>query len=176
MAAFDLTSSDVMTVLNSNNYQSATGQATGYFTLFNGNAETQVGNIEELKRLVVATRDSKVIRLSDIAKVSLEKSHDTYRASANGREAVVLAINAAPTANPINIAHDVLEMLPSLKSNMPSTMEVTSSMTRPLPSTNRSSEVIKTIAEAAAIVLVVITLFLGSFRAVIIPIITIPSA
>ena len=47
MAAFDLTSSDVMTVLNSNNYQSATGQATGYFTLFNGNAETQVGNIEE---------------------------------------------------------------------------------------------------------------------------------
>ena len=38
MAAFDLTSSDVMTVLNSNNYQSATGQATGYFTLFNGNA------------------------------------------------------------------------------------------------------------------------------------------
>ena len=122
MAAFDLTSSDVMTVLNSNNYQSATGQATGYFTLFNGNAETQVGNIEELKRLVVATRDSKVIRLSDIAKVSLEKSHDIYRASANGREAVVLAINAAPTANPINIAHDVLELLPSLKRNMPSTM------------------------------------------------------
>ena len=46
MAAFDLTSSDVMTVLNSNNYQSATGRATGYFTLFSGNAETQVSNIE----------------------------------------------------------------------------------------------------------------------------------
>ncbi|MCV5180012.1 efflux RND transporter permease subunit, partial [Escherichia coli] len=86
------TARDVMTVLNSNNYQSATGQATGYFTLFNGNAETQVKDVDELKRLVVATRDGKVIRLSDIAKVTLEKSHDIYRASANGREAVVMAV------------------------------------------------------------------------------------
>ncbi len=163
-----------MSVLNSNNYQSATGQATGYFTLYNGNAETQVNTTEELERLVVATRDSKVIRLADIAKVSLEKSHDTYRATANGREAVVLAINAAPTANPINIAHDVLEMLPSLKSNMPSTMEANVLYDSTVAINESISEVIKTIAEAAAIVLVVITLFLGSFRAVIIPIITIP--
>ena len=174
MAAFNLTSSDVMTVLNSNNYQSATGQATGYFTLFNGNAETQVNNTNELKRLVVATRDGKVIRLSDIAKVSLEKSHDIYRASANGREAVVLAVNAAPTANPINIAHDVLELLPSLKRNMPSTLEANVLYDSTVAINESISEVIKTIAEAAAIVLVVITLFLGSFRAVIIPIITIP--
>ncbi|MFM5210311.1 multidrug efflux RND transporter permease subunit [Aeromonas hydrophila] len=174
MAAFNLTAADVMSVLNSNNYQSATGQATGYFTLYNGNAETQVNTTEELERLVVATRDSKVIRLADIAKVSLEKSHDTYRATANGREAVVLAINAAPTANPINIAHDVLEMLPSLKSNMPSTMEANVLYDSTVAINESISEVIKTIAEAAAIVLVVITLFLGSFRAVIIPIITIP--
>ncbi|MCV5676374.1 efflux RND transporter permease subunit, partial [Escherichia coli] len=70
------------------------------------------------------TRDGKVIRLSDIAKVTLEKSHDIYRASANGREAVVMAVNAAPTANPINIAHDVLALLPSLERNMPSTMRL----------------------------------------------------
>lgn len=174
MAAFNLTAADVMSVLNSNNYQSATGQATGYFTLYNGNAETQVNTTEELERLVVATRDGKVIRLADIAKVSLEKSHDTSRATANGREAVVLAINAAPTANPINIAHDVLEMLPSLKSNMPSTMEANVLYDSTVAINESISEVIKTIAEAAAIVLVVITLFLGSFRAVIIPIITIP--
>jgi multidrug efflux pump len=78
---------------------------------------------------VVATRDSKVIRLADIAGSPWRRATTSYRASANGREAVVLAINAAPTANPINIAHDVLELLPSLKSNMPSTMEVTSCMT-----------------------------------------------
>lgn len=174
MAAFNLTASDVMTVLNSNNYQSATGQATGYFTLFNGNAETQVKDVDELKRLVVATRDGKVIRLSDIAKVTLEKSHDIYRASANGREAVVMAVNAAPTANPINIAHDVLALLPSLERNMPSTMRLNVMYDSTVAINESIHEVIKTILEAAAIVLVVITLFLGSFRAVIIPIITIP--
>lgn len=174
MAAFNLTATDVTGVLSSNNYQSATGQATGYFTLYNGNAETQVNTTEELERLVVATRDGKVIRLADIAHVSLEKSHDTYRATANGREAVVLAINAAPTANPINIAHDVLEMLPDLKSNMPSTMEANVLYDSTVAINESISEVIKTIVEAAAIVLVVITLFLGSFRAVLIPIITIP--
>ncbi|MGB6189388.1 MAG: multidrug efflux RND transporter permease subunit [Aeromonas molluscorum] len=174
MAAFDLTASDVMTVLNSNNYQSATGQSTGYFMLFNGDAKTQVTNTAELERLVVSTREGKVIRLSDIAKVSLEKSHDIYRATANGREAVVMAVNASPTANPINIAHDVLAMLPSLKRNMPSTMELNILYDSTVAINESIHEVIKTIIEAAAIVLVVITLFLGSFRAVIIPIITIP--
>ncbi|WP_438405126.1 efflux RND transporter permease subunit, partial [Aeromonas hydrophila] len=149
------------------------GQATGYFTLFNGNAETQVKDVDELKRLVVATRDGKVIRLSDIAKVTLEKSHDIYRASANGREAVVMAVNAAPTANPINIAHDVLALLPSFERNMPSTMRLNVMYDSTVAINESIHEVIKTILEAAAIVLVVITLFLGSFRAVIIPITTI---
>ncbi|MGL4933591.1 MAG: multidrug efflux RND transporter permease subunit [Aeromonas sp.] len=174
MAAFNLTASDVMAVLSSNNYQSATGQATGNFSLFNGNAETQVKDVDELKRLVVATREGQVIRLADIAKVSLEKSHDVYRASANGREAVVLAVNAAPTANLVTIAKDVLALLPSLERNMPTTMEVNVMYDSTVAINESINEVIKTILEAAAIVLVVITLFLGSFRAVIIPIITIP--
>ncbi|MGL6348858.1 MAG: efflux RND transporter permease subunit, partial [Aeromonas sp.] len=174
MAAFNLTASDVMAVLSSNNYQSATGQATGNFSLFNGNAETQVKDVDELKRLVVATREGQVIRLADIAKVSLEKSHDVYRASANGREAVVLAVNAAPTANLVTIAKDLLALLPSLERNMPTTMEVNVMYDSTVAINESINEVIKTILEAAAIVLVVITLFLGSFRAVIIPIITIP--
>ncbi|MGL5286229.1 multidrug efflux pump [Aeromonas sp. RU39B] len=174
MAAFGLTSSEVMQVLSSNNYQSATGQAIGNFTLYNGNAETQVKDVDELKRLVVSSTEGKVIRLSDVAKVTLEKSHDVYRATANGREAVVLAINAAPTANPINIAHDVLAMLPEIKRNMPSTMEVNVLYDSTVAINESIHEVIKTIGEAALIVLVVITLFVGSLRAVLIPIITIP--
>lgn len=174
MAAFNLTASDVMQVLNSNNYQSATGQANGYFTLFNGTAETQVNDAEGLKRLVVTAREGKVIRLADIARVSLDKGHDNFRATANGRDAVVLGINATPTANPILIARDILDMLPELKRNMPDTMQLTVLYDSTIAINESIHEVIKTIAEAAIIVLVVITLFLGSFRAVIIPIITIP--
>ncbi|WP_299022533.1 multidrug efflux RND transporter permease subunit [uncultured Photobacterium sp.] len=174
MAAYNLTATDVMGVLNANNYQSATGQATGEFVLYNGTADTQVSSTDDLEKLVVSTKEGQVIRLGDIAKVSLEKSHDIYRASANGEKAVVAAINAAPSANPINIAADIMELLPVLQRNMPSNIKMNVMYDSTIAINESINEVIKTIAEAALIVLVVITLFLGSFRAVIIPIVTIP--
>ncbi|ACY50144.1 multidrug efflux RND transporter permease subunit VmeD [Vibrio diabolicus] len=174
MGALKLTATDVMSVLNANNYQSATGQATGEFVLYNGSADTQVSNVAELEALVVKTGEGDVIRLGDIAKVTLEKSHDVYRASANGQEAVVAAINAAPSANPINIAADVLELLPQLERNLPSNIKMNVMYDSTIAINESIHEVVKTILEAAIIVLVVITLFLGSFRAVIIPIVTIP--
>ncbi|MFA0441142.1 transporter [Vibrio sp. 10N.286.49.C2] len=174
MAALKLTATDIMSVLNANNYQSAAGQATGEFVLYNGSADTQVSNTEELSNLVVMADDGEVTRLGDIAKVTLEKSHDVYRASANGQEAVVTAINAAPSANPINIAADVLELLPQLEKNLPSNIKMNVMYDSTVAINESIQEVIKTILEAALIVLVVITLFLGSFRAVLIPIVTIP--
>ncbi|MGF1905060.1 multidrug efflux RND transporter permease subunit [Aliivibrio logei] len=174
MAAVNMTATDVMSVLNANNFQSAAGQATGEFVLYNGSANTQVSNVEELERLVIKTDDGEVVRLSDIAKVSLEKSHDIYRASANGKEAVVTAINAAPSANPINIAADVLKLLPQLEKNLPTNIKMNIMYDSTIAINESIHEVIKTIVEAAVIVLIVITLFLGSFRAVIIPIVTIP--
>ncbi|MGR6832671.1 multidrug efflux RND transporter permease subunit [Aliivibrio wodanis] len=174
MAAIDMTATDVMGVLSANNFQSAAGQATGEFVLYNGSADTQVSNVEELENLVIRTTNGEIVRLSDIAKVSLEKSHDVYRASANGKEAVVAAINAAPSANPINIAADVLALLPQLEKNLPTNIKMNIMYDSTIAINESIHEVIKTIIEAALIVLVVITLFLGSFRAVIIPIVTIP--
>ena len=174
IAALGLTASDISNVLNANNFQSATGQATGEFVLYNGSADTQVSNVDELKALVVKSDKGNVVRLGDVAKVSLAKSHDVYRASANGKDAVVAAINATPSANPINIAHDVLALLPQIERNLPSNIKMTVLYDSTEAINESIQEVIKTIVEAAIIVLVVITLFLGSFRAVVIPIITIP--
>ena len=174
MAALGLTASDISNVLNANNFQSATGQATGEFVLYNGSTDTQVSNVDELKALVVKSDKGNLVRLGDVAKVSLAKSHDVYRASANGKDAVVAAINATPSANPINIAHDVLALLPQIERNLPSNIKMTVLYDSTEAINESIHEVIKTIVEAAIIVLVVITLFLGSFRAVIIPIVTIP--
>src|SRR5699024_9273248 len=63
MAAHDLTASDVQAVLQSNNYQAAAGQSTGYFTVYNSEINTQVDNPEQLESLVVASRDNSVVRL-----------------------------------------------------------------------------------------------------------------
>ncbi|WP_028862321.1 multidrug efflux RND transporter permease subunit [Psychromonas aquimarina] len=175
MAGFGLTTADVVQILQANNIQSATGQANSYFTLINGNTETQIKNAAELENLVIATREnSKVIRLQDIARVSLEKSHDIYRAMANGDEAVVVAIDAAPTANPLDITAGVREMLPDLERNNPSSIDMKVLYDSTIAIEESIAEVVKTIAEAGIIVLVVMLLFLGSWRATLIPIITIP--
>ncbi len=175
MAGFNLTTSDVIQILQANNIQSATGQANGYYTLYNGKTETQVKSASELETLIVATRENgKVIRLKDIARVSLEKSHDTYRSMANGKNAVIVAIDASPTANPLDITAGVLKMLPSFDKNIPSSIKMNVLYDSTIAINESITEVMKTIAEAGAIVLIVMILFLGSWRAVVIPIITIP--
>ena len=175
MAGFGLTTQDVVQILQANNIQSATGQANSYYTLFNGISDTQVKSTEELENLVIATREnSKIIRLQDIARVSLEKSHDVTRTMANGNEAVVVAIDAAPSANPLDITAGVRDMLPELEKNKPSSIKMEVLYDSTIAIEESISEVIKTIAEAGLIVLIVMILFLGSWRAVVIPIITIP--
>lgn len=174
MGAFNLSSSDVMQVLQANNYQSAVGQTNSVYTLFNGTADTQVATIEELKRLVIGSKDGLVVRLGDIADVSLEKSHDIYRALANGKEAVVIGLDVTPTANPLNVAADTRALLPEIERNLPPSIGSSILYDSSLAIDESIKEVVKTIGEAAIIVIVVITLFLGSLRAVVIPIVTIP--
>lgn len=174
MGLLNLTATDVMSVLDANNYQSATGQATGEFVLYNGDVKTQVSSTSELENLVIKASDGKLIYLKDIAKVTLSKSHDNFRATANGKEAVVAAVNASPSANAITLAKDVRALLPRIEKNVPSTITMELLYDSTIAINESINEVIKTIAEAGLIVLIVITLFLGSLRAVLIPIITIP--
>ena len=174
MAAFNLYAIDVTHVLQANNYQSTVDQANNDFVLYNGSANTQSNSPAALEKLVVSSNNGQVIRLGDIAKVTLSRSSDSYRATANGQEAVVGAIEAAPSANPINIAKDVRKLLPTIERNMPSTIKMTIMYDSTIAINDSIHEVIKTILEAALIVLVVIALFIGSLRSVIIPIITIP--
>ncbi|WKE65610.1 multidrug efflux RND transporter permease subunit [Gallaecimonas kandeliae] len=175
MAAYGLTAEDVLQVLAANNYQAAPGQVVGRYTLMNGNADTQVSTADDLKKLVVASRpDGVVVRVRDIAEVTLEKSHDSVRALANGKQAVVVGIEATPTANPLDVIKGVRKMLPDIDKAMPDTikMRILYDATRAIDES--INEVVHTIGEAALIVLVVITLFLGNLRAVLIPVITIP--
>lgn len=175
MAAFDLTAAEVAQALSANNVQAAPGQTIGTFTVFNTTVESQVSTTAELERMVIKSeKDGSVVRVGDIARVSLEKGHDTYRALANDKTAVVIGLDATPTANPLNITHDVRSMLPELERQLPSTIQMTVLYDSTLAIEESISEVAKTILEASAIVLFVIILFLGNLRAVVIPIVTIP--
>ena len=113
-------------------------------------------NVADLEKLVVASRDGALLRVRDIARVSLDKNHDTYRAMAGGKEAVIIGIDPAPSANPLDIAAKVRELLPELQRNLPSTIEMRLLYDATAAINESIHEVVKTIAEAGLIVLVVI--------------------
>ena len=174
MAAQGLSAPQVMAALSSNNVQTAAGNANGYYTVYKNKVETTTKNIEELGNVIVYSKGDQLVRLRDIATVEMNKEGDSIRSKANGRDAVVLAIEAAPTANPLTVAADVRPLFESIKKNLPDSIqgEILYDVTKAINSS--INEVIKTIVEATVIVLVVIMLFIGSFRAILIPIITIP--
>tara|TARA_B100001094_G_scaffold333007_1_gene407864 strand:- start:9902 stop:13033 length:3132 start_codon:yes stop_codon:yes gene_type:complete len=174
MGAFQLSASAVRRVLNDNNFQSAVGRANSFYTLMNGSAQTQINTVEGLKQLVVGDYQGAVIRLEHIADVSLEKSHDVVRALANGKEAVIAAVDMVATANTLDVAAAVRKLLPEMQRNLPSAIQMDMLYDASVAVDESIDEVIHTIIEATLIVIVVITLFLGSYRAVVIPVITIP--
>ncbi|USH05164.1 efflux RND transporter permease subunit [Grimontia kaedaensis] len=174
LGQYDLSTSELVGILQQNNYQSAVGQFKSYFTVLNSTIDSQVDTVAGLKNLVIKSYKGQVVQLRDVAEVNLSKSSDSSRALANGREAVIIGINATPTANPLDVAAGIRVLFESIQKNLPSTIEASVLYDSTLAITDSINEVVKTIAEAAVIVIVVILLFLGSFRAVVIPIVTIP--
>ena len=174
MAAQNLSATQVMSALSANNVQTAAGNDNGYFVTYKNKVETTTKSVEELSNLIVTSNGDKLVRLRDIADIELNKSSDSSRAVANGADSVVLAINPTSSANPLTVAAKVRPLYDSIKNNLPDAIESDILYDRTIAINNSINEVIKTIVEATLIVLVVITMFIGSFRAILIPVITIP--
>ncbi|RJX75223.1 transporter [Vibrio sinensis] len=174
LGQLNISTAELSQVLQQNNFQAAVGQFNSYFTQLNGTINSQIDNIEGLKNLVIKSDKGQVVRLGDVADVTMSKSNDATRALANDREAVIIGINATPTANPLKVAEGIRTLYSSIQTNLPSNIQSSLLYDSTLAITDSINEVVKTIAEAAIIVIAVILLFMGSFRAVLIPVVTIP--
>jgi multidrug efflux pump len=174
MAAHGISADDISAAIRANNYQSAPGQAKGYFTIANVNAETGLSNVDQFKRMVVKAKKNAVVRIEDVATVDLNAQAWTSSVAMNGQHAVFIGIQATPTGNPLSLVAGVRALLPEITRNLPPsvTMEVAYDSTKFIQAS--IDEVKSTLAMAVAIVVAVIFLFLGSFRSVLIPIVTIP--
>jgi multidrug efflux pump len=174
LGALGVTLDQVVAQLQANNYQSATGEWIGHYIRYYSSAQTQVRTIEELKALVIAAPQGEIVRLQEVAEVTLEQSHDRYRVSANGQKAVIIGIEGEPNINPITLAHEVRQLLPTLERTLLSAINMTLLYDTTTAIDAAIEQVIKALLEASVIVLVVILLFLGRLRAVVIPLVTIP--
>ena len=174
LAAFGLSAADVEQAVARNNVQSAAGSIRSDYVEFYLNPQTVIRDAEGFRRLVLKRDGASVVRLGDVARVEMGAENYDSRVSHDGRVAVFVGINAAITANPLEVGRNVHAMMPGIVSQLPEGMrgEVVFDGTK----TIRESidEVVKTLVEASLIVILIIFLFLGSLRSVIVPVVTIP--
>ncbi len=174
MAARGVSADDIKAAITANNFQSAAGQAKGYFTVTNIIADTGLTSLDDFRQMVVKAENGSIVRLNDIARVELGAQSSDSSVMMNGQRAVFIGVNATPTGNPLNISEGIRALVPGIERGLPPTL----SMKIVYDSTDfiNSSidEVRNTLLEAVGIVIVVIFLFLGSVRSVVIPIVTMP--
>ncbi len=174
LAAYNLTAADVSAALAANNFLSAVGATKGQMVQVNLTASTDVRTVEQFKNLVVKQQGGAVIRLSDVANVTLGAEDYDSEVGFDGKKAVYIGINVAPAANLLDVIAGVRKVFPDIHSQLPQGLqgEIVYDSTKFVNSA--IEEVIWTLAEALIIVTLVVFAFLGSVRSVLIPTVAIP--
>jgi multidrug efflux pump len=174
MAALGLSAATVRQKLVSQNYLSAVGQTKGSMISVNLTAKTDLHTAEEFRQMVIREQDGRIVRLGDIADVVLGAEDYSSSLTFNGFVSTGMSISVLPTANSIDVIKRVHAMWPGLVSQFPAGLQANILYDATAFINDSITEVIHTLLEAMLIVVVVIYLFLGSFRSVVIPIVAIP--
>ena len=174
LAAYGLSPAQVSAALVANNALAAVGATKGSFISINMNAATDLHTAEEFKKLVVKQQNGAIIRLSDVADVVLGAENYDTTVRFSGESATFIGIFVLPTANALDVIDRVKLAVPEIESALPAGLHISVPYDSTAYIHDAINEVIKTLVEALVIVIVVIFLFLGSVRSVIIPIIAMP--
>src|SRR5229473_371761 len=174
MAAHGISPSALREALARNNYLSALGRTKGSMVSVNLVANTDLRTPEEFRQLVVKNDGGVIVRLGEIADVVLGAEDYDQDVSFNGENATFMGVWVLPTANSLDVVRRVRDAIPEIRAHVPAGMKVGI----PYDSTeyiqNAINEVVRTLSETLIIVIIVIFLFLGSVRAVTVPIVAIP--
>jgi multidrug efflux pump len=174
MAACRVTAEDVRNAIQRENYISAAGSTEGNLVRASVDAQTDMEDPEAFAKIVVRQEGDRRVCLGDVARLELSREETESSAFSSGRDTVFISIFTAPGANPLDVAKQVHDFLPRLRDQMPADLEVLMDFDASMYIDEALIEVVKTLLEAAAIVVLVIYLFLGSIRVVLIPLVVIP--
>src|SRR3989449_1604665 len=174
MAALRISATDVRTALARGNYLSALGRPKGSMVSVNLIANTDLKSAEEFRQIVVKEESGVIVRLGEIADVVLGAENYDEDVRFSGQTATFMGIWVLPTANALDVIRAVRRAVPEIQAQLPAGMKAAIPYDSTLYIENAIEEVLKTLTETLLIVIVVIFLFLGSFRAVLIPVVAIP--
>ncbi len=174
MASLNISPAQVRTALAQNNYLAAVGATKGSFVQVNLTANTDLHSVGEFKRLVIRQTGDTTIRLEDIADVVLGSEDYDTQVRYSGQTAVFMGIFPLPQANTVDVIKRARVELESIKKDLPNGLEGRIGYDASEYISNAIHEVTATLIDTLLIVVVVIFLFLGSVRSVIVPILAIP--
>lgn len=174
LAGFGLTASDVTNAVRRYNFLSAAGEVKGEYVVTSVNAATELKSAEAFAAIPLKISGDSRVLLGDVARVEMGAENYNIVSSFNGTPSVYIGIKGTPSSNPLDVIKEVRKILPELESQLPPSLKVSIAYDATLFIQASIHEVVKTLIEAVLIVIVVVFLFLGALRSVLIPVITIP--
>jgi multidrug efflux pump len=174
MAALNISPAQVRDALSRNNFLAAVGNTKGSLLQVNLTANTDLHTADEFKQLVVRQDKNTLVRLDDIADVVLGAEDYNTQVRFSGQEAVFMGIWVLPNANSVDVIKRVRVELEQIKKELPTGMQAEMAYDATAYINDAIHEVVKTLIDTLLIVMVVIFLFLGSFRSVLVPVVAIP--
>lgn len=174
LAARNLSPAQVRTALAANNALAAVGSTKGSMLSVSLVANTDLKNVEEFKKLVVAEQNGSIVRLADVADVVLGAESYDSEVRFGGQTATFMGVWILPTESTVEVIKRVREAMPEIERALPAGLKASIAYDATKYIDDALSEILKTLSETLAIVAIVIFLFMGSFRSVLIPLVAMP--
>ena len=174
LAGFGLTATDVAQALAANDYIAGLGTTKGQMVQVDLTASTSLHSLEQFRDLIVKRSGNAIVRLRDVANVTLGDDDYDAQVSFDGKRAVYIGIQVAPAANLLSVIQGVRKVFPGIQAQLPQGLHGTIVYDSTQFVNSSIHEVIRSLVEAVLIVTLVVFVFLGSPRSVLIPIIAIP--
>ena len=174
LAGYRMTPLDIELALRAQNVEVPAGRVESLEREFTVLAETDLREPAQFEAIIVKDTDTFLVRLGDVARVELGADSSRFRARFNGRNAVPMGIVKQAVANPLDISLALREIVPQIIDTLPEGMQAQIAYDSTVFIERSIEEVYKTVFEAIVLVVLVIFLFLRNWRAVLVPIVTIP--
>lgn len=174
LSSLGLNHNALITAFNNNNFVLSNGYLNDYRRLYLSITDTRVNDIDALENVILKNDGSRVVRLKDVAKVEIQEQQEFLIINANGNDAVLIDLVKQPGVNLVDFAKDAEAKLAEAKKTLPKGYVLKPYYDQSAFVTESISSVVKTIYEGLILAVLVMILFLRSWRASLVVILTIP--
>ena len=174
MTALGIVPQDIITAFDNNNFVESAGLLPDHYRMYLTLLDTRVQDVEELYNTIVKNLDGRIVKIKDIAKIKLEEQQEFVKINANGNNAVIVDLVKQPGINLVDFAKDVEAKADEIRSLLPKGYKLNTYYNQSAFVSASVDSALRTIYEGLLLALLVIIIFLHSWRSSLVVILTIP--